>query len=66
MPKEYHEIQEVEILYQKDKAVKIMTEDGEEHWIPWSLVEDNDEDFKNGYRGPMSIEKWFLEREEII
>lgn len=62
---EYVELKDLEILHQTDNAVKILTSDGTEHWVPWSQIEDNGENFKNGYVGKMYISKWFAEKEEL-
>lgn len=53
----------VEILHQTTSAVKIKIDGGDECWVPWSLIENNGEDFKNGYKGKMYVETWFAENE---
>ena len=62
MGDEYTELVEVEIETQTDKAVLIYW-DEEQHWIPWSCIEENGEDFTNGYTGSMFVKTWFYERE---
>ena len=55
---------EVLVKHQTDKAVLVEV-DGEEVWIPWSQVEDNGEEFKNGYEGIMYVTRWFADKEEL-
>lgn len=64
MPK-YIELEDIEILDETEKAVKILMEDGEEVWIPWSVVEDNNEGFKEGYIGSISISEWWADKEGL-
>ena len=55
---------DVRIIAQTDKAVLVYEKDFEEQfWVPWSCVEENGEDFKNGYEGEMYIAQWWAEKE---
>ena len=59
---DYVEFDSVVVKHTTDKAVLIEFDD-EEVWIPWSCVEDNDEDFKVGYKGKMYVAEWWAEKE---
>lgn len=63
----YIEFENVKIIGQTDKAVFVQFNDeDEELWVPWSCIEDNDEDFKNDYEGKMQIAEWWAESEGLI
>ena len=73
---EYKEFN-VEIINQTEKAVLISYDVSTERdrekktlkldqkWVPWSCVEDNDEDFKNGYHGVMYVAQWWCDKEGL-
>lgn len=50
-----------EVLFFTDDAVKIRTEDGEDHWVPLSLCEEPPA------KGDVEIyvKEWFAEKEGI-
>lgn len=60
---EYGEIR-VRIIGCSNAACRVEVEEDDEdpHWIPWSLIENNGEDFKDGYVGPMFVKIWKLEQ----
>lgn len=63
--KSYVPIQIV-IQHQTKSAVLVRCNNlTKETWIPWSLVEDNGEEFKNKYKGTMYVESWFVEKNGI-
>lgn len=63
----YIEFENVKIIGQRDKFAFVRFNDEEEElWIPWSVIEDNDEDFKNGYEGKIQIAEWWAETEGLI
>ena len=63
---EYIEFDNVEIITQTKDAVLVKFKVKEEElWVPWSVVEDNDENFKNGYKGSMYICEWFAMKEGL-
>ena len=58
---------DVRIVAQTDKAVLVFFKETEEElWVPWSVTEDNDEDFKNEYEGKIYIGEWWAEKEGLI
>ena len=62
----YLEIENAEIHAQTDKAALILFRKEEKaHWVPWSCIEDNGEDFKNGYKGKIYIAKWYCDSRGI-
>lgn len=63
MAQEYVEL-EVSVLRKTDKAVHVDI-DGEKHWIPFSQIEDNGEDFTDGYEGAIYVTEWFAEKEGL-
>lgn len=66
---DYIEFESVKIIGKTDKAVLIKfldDDDKDEIWIPWSVIEDNDEDFIKGYEGKMYIAEWWLQSEGLV
>jgi hypothetical protein len=55
---------EAELLREGDKAALFLI-DGEEHWIPWSQIEDGTAPTKVGESATMCITKWIAEQKEI-
>ena len=64
MPKEYQEV-ECEVITETINAVYIGTMDGEEHWVPKSLIEDNGQNYEEGAQLKLYIEQWKCEQEGI-
>jgi hypothetical protein len=62
--KTYREI-EAEVVLKKSKAMMIILDDDSERWVPFSVVEDNGEEFAIGERSRLYVEEWFAERESI-
>jgi len=57
---------DIKIITQTEKAALVeFIEEEEEFWVPWSVIEDNDEDFKNEYEGAMCICEWWVEKERL-
>ena len=49
-----------------DKAARIVDEDGESHWIPWSCIEECCELQMRGDCGTLIVEKWLARKENMI
>lgn len=60
----YYTELKVLIVHQTDKAV-LVDIDGDGTWIPWSQIEDNGEDFRDGYEGTMYVTEWFCLKEGL-
>ena len=62
---EYGEVH-VRIIHQTDMACRVEIEGMDKPaWIPWSAIENNGENFKNGYVGRMYVAKWKLDELEL-
>lgn len=62
MSDEHIEI-EVHLIRQTDLAGLF---DGEEFWLPWSQIEDNGEDLRNGYTGSIFVAEWLLIQKGLL
>lgn len=51
------------------KAIKVSIEDWDgddvEHWIPWSVIEENGEKFVQGAECEIYVAEWWLREREI-
>ncbi len=62
----YIEFEEIEIINQTDKAVLVQfVIEEEELWVPWSVIEDNDEGFTNKYTGKIYIAEWWVQTQGL-
>lgn len=61
----YIEIKNVRLLRQTEKA-GLFEIDEAEVWIPWSQIENNDEDLKDGYYGRIYITEWIAEAKGLL
>lgn len=55
-------IDDVECIRQTDKAILVLI-DGEEKWIPQSVIHDDSEVWKKGDEGELVVQGWFAEKE---
>lgn len=53
------------IKHETDAALLLITEDGEEKWIPFSLIERIIRT-KNKGQDVVEVQRWFAEKEELI
>lgn len=60
----YQEIEVDNVVRTTPKAC-LMEIAGEEHWVPFSCIEDNGEEFVEGFKGNAYIETWFCDKEGI-
>ena len=60
---DYNEL-EIEVVAKTEKALlcKLIEFDEEEEWIPFSQIEDNDEDFKEGWEGTIYVTEWLCKK----
>lgn len=66
MPKEYVIITVSEVKVETNGAFLFKMENGSEHWVPKSQIEEPDEGIGKGETDiEVSVEKWFADREEI-
>lgn len=59
----YVEVEYDEFLRETPNA-GLFVIDGEEHWIPWSQIEDG-QTFDIGGEGSISLTKWICDQKEI-
>lgn len=62
---DYVEIKGVRLLKQTEKAGHFMLPGKRLCWIPWSQIENNNEDMKDGYEGRIYVTEWFVKKEGI-
>lgn len=48
-----------------DKAVLFAVNDGEQLWIPLSVVEDGGEDLEEGQDADIAVRSWFAKQEGL-
>lgn len=58
---EVAEFSDAECIAETDKAILVRL-DGEEHWIPKSVVHDDSEVFANGDAGELVVMEWFAKK----
>ncbi len=46
-------------------AAALLEIDGDEHWIPFSQIEDNGEELVRGYSGSLFLSQWICEQKGI-
>ena len=64
MGQKYVEVEVFECLRTSDLAALLVIDD-EEHWVPFSQIEDNDEDLCEGYSGPLYLTEWICHQKGI-
>ena len=60
----YVEVDVEECLRTSDKAALLVIE-SEEHWVPFSQIEDNGESLKEGYCGQLYLTRWICDQKDI-
>ena len=66
MPKtEYVEV-DVESVTRTTEMAALLTVDGEEHWTPLSVIEDNGEIIDEDFSGILHVAKWYCDREGML
>ena len=60
----YVEVEVDECLRTTDAAALLVI-DGEEHWVPFSQIEDNGEPLEEGYSGQLYLTRWICDQKEI-
>lgn len=61
------EFDNVKLLRQTDLAGLFEFEDGEEFWIPWSQIEENEDDVSHdGDVGTLSVAEWLAIQKGLI
>ena len=64
MPRRTVSIEDVECVKETAQAICCVI-DGEEKWIPKSVIGDDSEVFEEGDEGTLVIHEWFAEKENI-
>lgn len=63
---EYVKLEDVTLIRSTEKA-GLFDIDGDEHWIPWSCVEENEDDVAmDGQQGTIHVVSWFVEKEGLV
>lgn len=68
MAAEYVEVEVQRVLRTTDLAchIEVDGDDGtEEHWVPFSCIEENGEPIDEDFAGGCWIKKWFCDKEGI-
>lgn len=60
------EIDNVLVIRATPKALLVRFDDGEEHWIPQSQIDDDSEVYKEDTEGTLIISEWFAEKENLV
>jgi len=55
-----------EIIRVSEKAILFRQEDGEEIWVPQSVIHDNSEVWKKGDVGILIVKEWWAKKQEWI
>ena len=61
-----HEMGSVEITAETAKALLCIPEEGEQYWIPKSVVHDDSEAWKKGDSGKLIVKKWWAEKNNYV
>lgn len=65
MPRNIVWFDDVEALKETDKALLVEIE-GEEIWIPKSVIDDDSEVYAEGHEGRLAVHEWWAEKEGLI
>lgn len=57
-----HEMGEVTVSAETAKAILCVPDNGEQFWIPKSVVHDDSEAWKKGDTGKLVVKKWWAEK----
>lgn len=49
-----------------DKALLCVFDDGDEHWIPLSQIDDDSEVYEKGTEGALVVTKWIAEQKGLL
>lgn len=60
------EVPNVKILKATGKALLCLLEEGEEVWIPQSMVDDASEVWKERDEGTLVVQKWFAKKTDAL
>ena len=66
MRDKYIEIPKVVVEKETDKALLVLTENGEKVWIPKSQVSDDSAVYAEGHEGTLLVSKWIVEQKEEL
>ncbi len=50
-------------IRETEKAIQCQCEDGKEHWIPKSQIDDDSEVYRLGNAGLLIVNQWFWDKE---
>jgi hypothetical protein len=65
MSTDTHEVDDVTVENETDKAILVKFEDGKKTWIPKSVIHDDSEVYKMGTDGTLIVKRWFAEKEGL-
>ncbi len=63
--KEPCEVDDVECIRETDDAILVQLHDGEEKWIPKSVLHDDSEVTEKGDEGTLVVHQWFADKEDL-
>lgn len=56
---------EVDDCLRTTDAAALLVIDGDEHWVPFSQIEDNGEPLEEGFSGELYLTRWICDQKEI-
>jgi hypothetical protein len=66
MPKEYHKTEINDVIGKKETPKALLVEiEGEDFWIPKSVIDDDSEVHSEGDIGTLVVPEWFAEKEGL-
>ena len=57
-------IPEVKVLRETEKALLVLTDEGEEVWVPKSVVDEDSEVYQKDDEGTLIVQEWFAKKTE--
>jgi hypothetical protein len=58
------EIPEVKAIRATKQALLILTDEGDEVWVPKSVIHDDSEVYEDGHEGTLVVQEWFAKKTE--
>lgn len=59
-------IPEVVVTKETEKALLVRTEEGDEIWVPKSVVDEDSEVYQKGDEGTLTVQEWFVKKTDEL
>lgn len=59
-------IPEVKVLRETEKALLVLTDEGDELWVPKSVVDEDSEVFQKDDEGTLIVQEWFAKKTDEL